>query len=169
MTAEDINRRFDYVPPDAERRRLHEQVRAMCKHLALAFDKLLPNSPDKERAIDALDDAFKHANAAIARGPRFRRRRGQVLTAADLNSPLRSERGRRYELDGDDDDGAAGTRVPNNPVTPRPTGSGAATTGGNTFTATVVLSGPQLGHQLHDLVVQAEQRSRMRNGLTLIH
>jgi hypothetical protein len=100
MSEADIRRRFTYAPPDAERARLHERVRALCTDLALALEELLPDVPEKVRAVDSVDDACKHANAALARGPL------------------------------PEEDGPAGTRAPLIPLPPNPTGSGSINTGG---------------------------------------
>ncbi len=68
MTLDDLRNRFSYHPADTDEKvRAHEDVRAMCLEVAEHLNLLLPESREKERAVDALDDAMKHANAAIAR------------------------------------------------------------------------------------------------------
>lgn len=67
--AEDILDRFAHHPPkDKIIVAAHEQVRGNFSVLAAWVDELLPESPDKGRAIDALHLASMLTNAAIARG-----------------------------------------------------------------------------------------------------
>jgi hypothetical protein len=63
----DINHRFDYHAPNAEKRTAHESVRAACKELAHKFDRDLPPGREKSLAITQLEQAMFWANAAIAR------------------------------------------------------------------------------------------------------
>lgn len=72
-----LSRRFRHHPPTTEHViDLHEQARRQCLDLAEWLNENLPEAaPEAEKALDAVDDACKHANAAIARhgntaGPR---------------------------------------------------------------------------------------------------
>lgn len=68
MDKDELRNRFTYhEPPDDNTRELHEAVRHRCYALASWFANVLPPSGEARRAVDALDDAMKHANAAIAR------------------------------------------------------------------------------------------------------
>lgn len=65
---DDVTRRFTHHPPTrpgvAE---LHEHVRGECADLATELNRIMPSCYEARRAIDAVDDACKHANAAVAR------------------------------------------------------------------------------------------------------
>lgn len=68
MEPAELQNRFSFHPAKDERvAKAHEDVRAKCKSAAFLFDGLLAECDEKKRAIDSLDDAMKHANAAIAR------------------------------------------------------------------------------------------------------
>lgn len=63
----DIERIFSHHPPRGEEvRASHAQVRLECKSVALIFDELLPESPEKTLAIRHLQMAMMFANSAIA-------------------------------------------------------------------------------------------------------
>lgn len=68
MDADAITNRFIHHPPsnndvvDA-----HVWTREHFMDLALAINRFLPDCPEKEKAIDALDLAAMHTNAGIAR------------------------------------------------------------------------------------------------------
>lgn len=67
--ADDVLDRFAHHPPkDQTIKAAHEQVRANFSVLAGWVDDLLPDSPDKDRAVDSLHLASMYTNAAIARG-----------------------------------------------------------------------------------------------------
>lgn len=73
MDPEEITTRFAHHPPTSEARvAAHERVRGLCADLARKLALLLPDSPEADKALDALDLAAMHANAALARrgGPR---------------------------------------------------------------------------------------------------
>lgn len=64
----DLDHRFNYHPPrDDAQRQAYEQVRATIRDAAKAIDPLVPNSAEKTRALNALDEAMFLYNAAIAR------------------------------------------------------------------------------------------------------
>lgn len=68
MTSTPIAQRFAYHPPStAEVVAAHERVRATCLRAAQEFSSLVPACREAELAIEALDLACMHANAAIAR------------------------------------------------------------------------------------------------------
>lgn len=66
-SAADIDHRFDYHKPIADRIAAHEAVRAACKELAHFIDDRVPNGREKERALNGLEEAMFWANSAIAR------------------------------------------------------------------------------------------------------
>lgn len=64
----ELARIFGYHPPKDETvAEAHEQVRGLGFEFARALRDTCPASRELERAIEAVDDAVKHANAAIAR------------------------------------------------------------------------------------------------------
>jgi hypothetical protein len=63
----DIDRRFDYHAPDADKVRRHENVRGDVKVTARVFELNLPDGREKSLAITKLEEALFWANAAIAR------------------------------------------------------------------------------------------------------
>jgi hypothetical protein len=69
----DIQDRFSFHPPDTEaRQRAHEHVRELWLDMgqALIGLGLVPQGPELEKCVDALDQALMWANAGIARhGP----------------------------------------------------------------------------------------------------
>lgn len=140
--------------------------------LALALDELLPDTPEKERAIGAIDDACKHANGAIARSPArapllggLRERRyatDEVVSGSgDPSGRLNTVNAPRWWPTNPppDDDRAAGVREPRDPR-PTPLGPGAATTTtSNGVTVTVHFDHGELLRSQ----TAAAQRTRMRN------
>lgn len=59
---------FAHHPPkSSEVGRLHAHVRDVHRGVYLELLRVLPDTPERTRALDALDDACKHANAAVAR------------------------------------------------------------------------------------------------------
>lgn len=69
MDAQDIENRFTYHAPDAEKVERHELVRDLGKHLAEGLNVLLPEGREKSLAITHLEEVVFWANAAIARNP----------------------------------------------------------------------------------------------------
>lgn len=70
LSDKELTLRFSHHPPRNEQvMDLHAEVRKRCLDLAEWMNENLPEHglPEAERAIDAIDDACKHANAAIAR------------------------------------------------------------------------------------------------------
>jgi hypothetical protein len=63
----DIENRFGYHKPDAEKVKEHELVRAQTKGIAHYWDGNLPAGREKALAITKLEEAMFWANAAIAR------------------------------------------------------------------------------------------------------
>lgn len=67
LSREDLNNRFTYHKPFGDQPDRYEKIRAaMLKAAGVVFD-LCPGSPERTRAINALDEAMMLANAAIAR------------------------------------------------------------------------------------------------------
>jgi hypothetical protein len=64
--APEIERRFTYSAPDAEKKAIHEHVDVETKILAHKLDHCLPEGREKSLALTALQEARMWANAAIA-------------------------------------------------------------------------------------------------------
>jgi hypothetical protein len=69
ITPQDIERRFTYVKPTGEARRLHNDIRAVVKDVAHVFNDSLPDGREKALVFTALEEASFWAHAAIARDP----------------------------------------------------------------------------------------------------
>lgn len=67
MDATDIEKRFAYHAPDADKVVLHEHVRSETRKLAYYLNELLPEGREKSLVITHLEDVMMWANAAIAR------------------------------------------------------------------------------------------------------
>lgn len=67
MEPTDIHHRFTYHAPDGEKVQRHENVRRMCRTLALNLNDLLPEGREKSLAITHLEEVSMWANAALAR------------------------------------------------------------------------------------------------------
>lgn len=63
----DIDRMFDYLPPNEDRAARHKQVRAGCKALAEYLNNNVPDGREQSLAITNVEQAMFWANAAIAR------------------------------------------------------------------------------------------------------
>ncbi|HEX7276288.1 MAG TPA: hypothetical protein VF244_02845 [Acidimicrobiales bacterium] len=63
----DLDWRFEYHKPDADKVKRHEAVREACRTLAHVIDDLCPDGRDKSVAIKMCEDAMMWANASIAR------------------------------------------------------------------------------------------------------
>lgn len=66
-SAADIDHRFDYHRPDADKVKAHEGIREFSRELAHHFDRVLPPGREKALAITKLEEVMFWANAAIAR------------------------------------------------------------------------------------------------------
>lgn len=63
----ELARLFEYHPPKTDRTKaVHEQIRGLCKELALNLNALLPDSREKSLALTSVQQAMWAANAAIA-------------------------------------------------------------------------------------------------------
>ena len=62
-----LDHRFDYHAPKNDQAERYSAIRAAIKDAAKVCDKLAPHSPEKTRALNALDEAMFLFNAAIAR------------------------------------------------------------------------------------------------------
>jgi hypothetical protein len=69
LGAEELHRRFTYVPPTGTKVHKHEEARSNTLDLATVYDVLLPDSREKSLALTALQEALMWANAAIATNP----------------------------------------------------------------------------------------------------
>ena len=67
MDAASIERRFTYHAPRGNQPARYERIRIMARQYAELIDALCPDSDEKSRAIDRLDEVVMLANAAIAR------------------------------------------------------------------------------------------------------
>lgn len=69
LSRHDVESRFMFHPvgDDRERQARHEQARAIVKGAAHKLNALLPDSMERDKAIDRLDEGLMWANAAIAR------------------------------------------------------------------------------------------------------
>lgn len=67
---DDLDRRFNHHPPDAERVARHERVRAACREAAERLVVDVPVGRERDQALDALELAMFYANAGIARNGR---------------------------------------------------------------------------------------------------
>jgi hypothetical protein len=67
MDPEDIEHRFKYHKPDAEKAALHQIARARCRGVADDLNDLLPECREKSLVMTKLEEAMFWANAAIAR------------------------------------------------------------------------------------------------------
>ena len=61
---------FDHHAPDAEKVKLHEDVRVRCHDLARALNACIPDCREKSLAVTNIEQAMFWANAALARNPR---------------------------------------------------------------------------------------------------
>jgi hypothetical protein len=68
MTAEELERRFKYHPPNDETRAIHNEVRDLVMNFAAELDELLPGeSREKSLFFTSLEESQFWAHAHIAR------------------------------------------------------------------------------------------------------
>ena len=69
-TAADLSRRFTFHPPTEGdgRAEKHDQLRRGGLTFAELLVQLVPDTPERRRALDAVDDAVMLGNAGLARG-----------------------------------------------------------------------------------------------------
>lgn len=66
-TVEQLANRFDCHPPKGDQAERYASVRHAIKQAAITCVDLTPCSPEQTRALNALDEAMRLFNAAIAR------------------------------------------------------------------------------------------------------
>lgn len=67
LDVDQIETIFSFHPPKDEKiKQAHEEVRDLCKALALSIKELVPDSPEQTTAIRKLQEAMMYANAGIA-------------------------------------------------------------------------------------------------------
>jgi hypothetical protein len=64
---DDLENRFTYHPPTAEQIPLYEEIRPAGKALARMVLRMVPAGPERDKALDSIDQAIMWANAGIAR------------------------------------------------------------------------------------------------------
>ena len=67
MNPKDIDTRFTYHAPDDYKVNLHKNIRDEAKDFAHFLNTLVPDSDEKKKAMDCLDEVVFWSNAAIAR------------------------------------------------------------------------------------------------------
>lgn len=63
----DLSSRFTYHPPFGDQVERYQALRTLGRELAESIDEICPDSPEKDRALDYLDQVIFLANAAISR------------------------------------------------------------------------------------------------------
>jgi hypothetical protein len=69
MDQSDIENRFTYHPPSAERAVKHVMIREHGKALAELLNENVPDGREKSLAIARVEEAIMWANAGLARSP----------------------------------------------------------------------------------------------------
>lgn len=64
---DELDKRFTYHAPDAQRATAHGRVRVECADLAAFLDLHLPDGREKALALTKLEEVMFWSNAAIAR------------------------------------------------------------------------------------------------------
>lgn len=67
MQLGDIDNRFNYHAPDADRAAQHETIREELRQTAGVLNAILPEGREKSLAITKLEEAMFWANASLAR------------------------------------------------------------------------------------------------------
>ena len=62
----EIERRFEFVAPDTQRKAKHQLVGKITKNTAMELDEVLPDSREKSLAFTHLEQVRMYANMAIA-------------------------------------------------------------------------------------------------------
>lgn len=63
----DLSHRFTYHAPFGDQVERYQALRTLGRELAESIDAICPDSKEKDRALDALDQVIFLANASIAR------------------------------------------------------------------------------------------------------
>ena len=61
-----LAREFTYHPPQGDQGQRYQEINAAARDLAATIEQLCPDTPERQRAIDAVKDARMRANASIA-------------------------------------------------------------------------------------------------------
>lgn len=64
---EQIERSFTHHPPKDGQSERHEAIRANAKDLALLIESICPDSRERQKAINKIDEGVMWADASIAR------------------------------------------------------------------------------------------------------
>jgi hypothetical protein len=64
---QDLSHRFTYHAPFGDQIERYQALRTLARHLAESIDELCPDSPEKDQALNAVDQAVMWGNASIAR------------------------------------------------------------------------------------------------------
>lgn len=66
-TQERIDNNFKYHPPSSSQQSRYVHIRGQAKDLAETIATMCPDSPERSRAMQAIEETVMWANAAIAR------------------------------------------------------------------------------------------------------
>lgn len=69
MSIEDLDNRFKFHPATDKTGPQHDDVRGLCRQLALLLNDKLPEGREKAVVFTKLEEVMFWANAAIARNP----------------------------------------------------------------------------------------------------
>lgn len=69
ISREELEHKFKYHAPDADKAAVHEFIRHECMKLAFAINDYCPPCSETMRAIHKVEEVMFMANAAIARHP----------------------------------------------------------------------------------------------------
>lgn len=62
----ELAKAFTYHPPTGDQAQRYQDINAAARDFAATIEQLCPDTPERQRAIDAVKDARMRANASIA-------------------------------------------------------------------------------------------------------